>query len=68
MRSRLSPFSINIPGQQYIDDLSNALLEYSQGTGKWSKVQNAFTQDWKAQWESYKQAEGMLPPAGKFDM
>ena len=63
-----SPFSINIPGQQYIDDLSNALLEYSQGTGKWNKVQEAFTKDWTAQWESYKQAEGMLPPAGKFDM
>ena len=34
------------PSQQWKDNLSNSILEYAQGTGKWDGVQSAFVDGW----------------------
>ena len=42
--------SFTIPDQQWQDDIASALVEYTQGTGKWDKVQSAFVDGWSTEW------------------
>lgn len=58
--------SFTIPNQQWQDDISNALVEYSQGTGTWDTFTKAYLDGWKAEWENNKTALGILPEAAKF--
>ena len=60
-------YSANIPGQQWMDNIANALVEYTQGTGEWSSVEEAFAGSWKTEWEAYQESAGMLPPAEKLE-
>ena len=61
-KGKKTVYSANIPGQQWIDNVSNALVEYTQGTGKWDAVVQALAGTWKTLWEAYEQSSGMLPP------
>ena len=58
--------SFTIPDQQWQDDISNALVEYAQGTGDWNKVSNAFVNGWSTEWANNKAELGMLPKATAF--
>lgn len=39
-----------IPSENWKNDVGNALLEYAQGTGKWSAVESAFVDGWKTEY------------------
>ncbi len=41
-----------MPSEQWKNDLGNALLEYAQGTGKWSAVKTAFVDGWATEYAS----------------
>jgi raffinose/stachyose/melibiose transport system substrate-binding protein len=56
-------YNVNVPDQQYKDNINNALTEYVQGTGKWDKVQSAFVDGWKTEWANSEKALGSLPEA-----
>lgn len=55
--------STPIPGQQYADGISNALMEYAQGTGKWDAVEKAMTDGWTTEWKNFQTGTGLLPDA-----
>ncbi|WEV58906.1 ABC transporter substrate-binding protein [Bifidobacterium sp. ESL0728] len=39
------------PSDQWRDNLANALLEYTQGTGSWDKVKAAYVQNWTKEYK-----------------
>lgn len=41
-----------IPSENWKNGVGNALLEYAQGTGDWSKVESAFVDGWKTEYEA----------------
>ncbi|AKV55828.1 Solute-binding protein ABC transporter (MalE family) [Bifidobacterium actinocoloniiforme DSM 22766] len=41
-----------LPSAQWVASLSDAMLEYAQGTGKWSKVQTAFVDGWAKEYKT----------------
>lgn len=41
-----------LPSQQWSLSLGNAMLEYAQGTGDWSKVQSAFVDGWASEYKT----------------
>lgn len=59
--------SFTIPDQQWQDDIASALVEYTQGTGKWDKVQSAFVDGWSTEWNNNEESLGSVPEAQKFD-
>ena len=59
--------SFTIPDQQWQDDIASALVEYTQGTGKWDKVQSAFVDGWSTEWNNNEESLGSVPQAQKFD-
>lgn len=66
-KGKKTVYSANIPGQQWMDNISNALVEYTQGTGRWDAVTDAFAKSWKTEWTAYKDSTGMLPPSDKLE-
>lgn len=58
--------SFTIPNQQWQDDIANALIEYAQGTGDWSAVEDAFVNGWAEEWANNEDSLGMLPQAESF--
>lgn len=62
-KGKKTVYSANIPGQQWLDNIANPLVEYTQGTGDWDAVVEGFAGTWKTLWDAYKDSTGMLPPA-----
>ena len=58
--------SFTIPNQQWQDNITNALVEYAQGTGDWATVKDAFVNGWATEWANNEESLGMLPQADKF--
>lgn len=54
-------YNVNVPNQQYKDNINNALTEYVQGTSDWSGVESAFINGWKTEWANNEKALGFLP-------
>lgn len=42
----------SIPSEQWKNGVGDALLEYAQGTGDWAKVETAFVDGWKTEYEA----------------
>ena len=59
--------SFAIPGMQWEDSITNALVEYTQGTGDWDGVKKAYLDEWKTEWANNKKATGLLPEATTFE-
>ncbi|MCO6559288.1 MAG: ABC transporter substrate-binding protein [Bifidobacterium sp.] len=53
-----------VPSTQYSKTIADALTEYAQGTGKWSKVNDAIVNGWASEWQTVKQQIGSLPENG----
>ncbi|NEG69081.1 ABC transporter substrate-binding protein [Bifidobacterium choloepi] len=58
--------SFTIPDQQWQDDLASALIEYSQGTGDWKQVDEAYVDGWATEWQTNGEALDALPEAKSF--
>ncbi|KFJ03670.1 ABC transporter substrate-binding protein [Bifidobacterium subtile] len=58
--------SFTVPSQQWQDDLANALTEYAQGTGKWSKFESAYVGGWQKEWQNNQKVLGLLPQVEPF--
>lgn len=43
---------LSIPSEQWKNGVGDALLEYAQGTGDWAKVETAFVDGWKTEYEA----------------
>ena len=41
-----------MPSEQWKDGVGSALLEYAQGTGEWSKVEDAFVGGWASEYQA----------------
>lgn len=41
-----------LPSAQWVASLSDAMLEYAQGTGDWSKVQSSFVDGWAKEYKT----------------
>jgi raffinose/stachyose/melibiose transport system substrate-binding protein len=52
---------------QWEDSITNALVEYTQGTGDWDGVKKAYLDEWKTEWANNKKATGLLPEATTFE-
>jgi raffinose/stachyose/melibiose transport system substrate-binding protein len=59
--------SFPLPSPQWQEDLTNALTEYAQGTGKWSTFESKFTKGWQSEWAHNKSELGLLPEAKKLN-
>ena len=59
--------SFTVPDQKWQDDITNALVEYVQGTGDWDTVADNFVNGWSTEWSNNEQAVGSLPEATAFD-
>ncbi|WP_418968959.1 extracellular solute-binding protein [Alloscardovia omnicolens] len=62
-----SPYSPTVPGIQWHDDFVSALMEYTQGTDSWSRVQRVMTHNWTDEWHNYKSETGVVPQEGRFE-
>lgn len=60
------PYSPTLPGTRWHDDMLSALVEYTQGTDKWDRVETVFTKKWSEEWENYKTETGIVPETGQF--
>ena len=49
------------------DNITNALVEYAQGTGEWSAVKDAYVNGWATEWATNEESLGMLPQAEAFN-
>lgn len=61
------PYSPTLPGTRWHDDLVAALIEYTQGTDKWNRMNTVFTKNWSEEWDNYKAETGIVPESGKFE-
>ncbi|WEV58904.1 ABC transporter substrate-binding protein [Bifidobacterium sp. ESL0728] len=43
---------VYIPSEEWKTDMSNALLEYSQGTSSWDKVKTAYVDNWAKEYQT----------------
>ena len=59
--------SFTVPDQKWQDDITNALVEYVQGTGDWDTVADNFVNGWSTEWSNNEQAVGSLPETTAFD-
>ena len=59
--------SFTVPNQQWQDNITNALVEYAQGTGEWSAVKDAYVNGWATEWATNEESLGMLPQAEAFN-
>jgi raffinose/stachyose/melibiose transport system substrate-binding protein len=59
--------SFPLPSPQWQEDLTSALTEYAQGTGKWDAFTSTFTKEWKSEWANNKSELGLLPESQKFN-
>ena len=59
---KIAPYSVPLPGQHYHDELVNALIGYTQGTGSWKQFEVSAVDVWHSDWEQISQSGTIIPP------
>ena len=59
--------SFSLPSGTWQDVFTNALLNYSQGTGDWDAVKKAYVDNWPSEWQNNKETNGSMPVAQPFE-
>ena len=59
--------SFSLPSGTWQDGFTNALLNYSQGTGDWDAVKKAYVDNWPSEWQDNKETNGSMPVAQPFE-